>query len=312
MQTYERQNNSFGARFMRGFVLQWPLHLMLLPGVILTIMFSYYPMLGVILAFQNFNPRLGIWGSPIVGMRHFEFMFRMPEFRQVIFNTVFISLMKIVGTLVVSVFFALLLDLVRHNKFKRTVQTIIYFPFFLSWVILGGILTDILSPSDGLVGMAMRAVGLEPIFFLGSPTLFPYVLAVSDIWKNFGFGTIVYLAAIASIDTAQYEAAYMDGANRFQQVIRVTLPNMMPIIVLMATLSLGNVLNAGFDQVLVLSNDIVRETGDILDTLVFRVGLINLRYELGTAVGLFRSVVSLVFISTGYYLAKRFANYTVF
>ena len=302
----------FNVRFMRGLRRQWPLHLMLLPAVVVLLMFAYYPMAGIIVAFQRFNPRLGIWGSPIVGFQHFEFMLRMPETRQVIFNTVFIACMKIVGNLVVPVFFALLLDLVRHNKFKRSVQTIIYFPFFLSWVILGGILIDILSPSTGIVGIATRAVGLEPVFWLGSPTLFPYVLVVTDVWRNFGFGTIVYLAAITSIDPGQYEAAILDGANRFKQTIHITLPGILPIIMLMATLALGNVLNAGFDQVLNLYNDIVRETGDILDTLVFRVGLLDNRFELGTAIGLFRSVVSLIFVTLGYYLASRFANYRVF
>jgi len=308
----ENNHHSTHRRFARAFKRQWPLHLMLLPGVIILLMFSYFPMAGIIVAFQDFNPRLGIWGSPIIGLRHFEFMFKMPDTTRAIYNTVFISFMKIVGGLVVPIFFALMLDLVRRNNYKRTIQTIIYFPYFLSWVILGGILIDILSPSTGVIGLMFQAVGLDPIYFLGEPKIFPYVLVVTDVWKNFGYGTIVYLAAISSIDTEQYEASYMDGANRFQQTIHITLPGMVPIIILMATLSLGNVLNAGFDQVLNLYNDIVRETGDIIDTLVYRIGLINNRYEIATAVGLFKSVVSLIFISLGYWLAKKFANYTVF
>jgi len=285
---------------------------MMVPGIIILLMFAYYPMTGVIVAFQKFNPRLGVWGSPIIGLDHFRQMFLMPDTMRAIYNTVYISLMKIVVGMIVPIFFALLLDLVRHSIFKRTIQTVIYFPYFLSWVILGGILIDVLSPSTGLVSSIMQAFGLEPIYWLGTPKIFPQVLVVTDVWKNFGYGTIVYLAAITSIDPGQYEAAIIDGANRFQQVIHITLPSIVPIIILLATLSLGNVLNAGFDQVLNLYNDIVRETGDIIDTLVYRVGLINNKFEIGTAVGLFKSAVSVIFISTGYYLARRFANYTLF
>ena len=312
MQNIANKRLPLGTRIVKTLKRQWPLHLMLLPGVVLLLLFSYYPMTGVVVAFQRFNPRLGLWDSPYVGLRHFEYMFMMPDTRRAIFNTIFIAFMKIVGGLIVPIIFALLLDMVRHSGYKRSIQTIIYFPYFLSWVILGGILIDILSPSTGMVGMAMKALGLEPIYFLGRANLFPYVLVVTDVWKNFGYGTIVYLAAIASIDTEQYEAARIDGANRFQQAIFITLPGMMPIIILMATLALGNVLNAGFDQVLNLYNDIVRETGDIIDTLVYRIGLLSNRYEIATAVGLFKSVVSLIFISIGYWLAKRFAGYTVF
>jgi len=275
-------------------------------------MFAYYPMTGVIVAFQRFNPRLGIWGSPIIGLDHFRRIFMMPDTLRAIYNTIFIAFMKIIAGMIVPIFFSLLLDLVRHRKYKRSIQTIIYFPYFLSWVILGGILIDILSPSTGLVGNLMLALGLEPIYWLGTPQIFPYVLVVTDVWKNFGYGTIVYLAAITSIDPGQYEAAIIDGANRFQQVKYITLPSLVPIIILLATLSLGNVLNAGFDQVLNLYNDIVRSTGDIIDTLVYRVGLVNLQFEIGTAIGLFKSAVSVIFISTGYYLARRFANYTLF
>ena len=291
---------------------QLPLHLMLLPGIIIVIMFSYYPLTGLVMAFQRFNPRLGYWRSPFVGLDHFRFMFSMPAFRQVLFNTVFISFMKMVAMLIVPIFFALLLDLVRSSTYKRVIQTAIYFPFFLSWVILGGILTDILSPTTGIVGMFTQWLGFEPVFWLGEPVLFPYVLVVTDVWRNFGYGTIIYLAAISSIDSSQYEAAAIDGANRFQQTMRITLPSMGPIIILMATLSLGNILNAGFDQVLNLYNPIVRETGDIIDTMVYRVGLVQVNFEMATAMGMFRSLVSLVFIATGYYLARRFANYTVF
>ena len=236
----------------------------------------------------------------------------MPNFKQILFNTVYISLMKMVLGLVVPVFFAILLDLIKRSGFKRFVQTMIYIPYFLSWVVLSGILIDILSPSTGIVNQMLETLGMDPIFFLGDESIFPHVLIWSDVWKGFGYGTIVYLAAITSIDPMLYEAAKIDGANRLKQVLHITLPGLLPMIILMATLSLGNILNAGFDQVLNLYNPNVMRTGDIIDTFVYRIGLQNAQYGIASAVGVFKSAVSLLFISVGYWLAYRFANYRVF
>jgi putative aldouronate transport system permease protein len=247
-----------------------------------------------------------------VGFDNFKYIMKMPNTWQVLFNTVYIALMKIALGLVVPVAFAILLDLVRHNRFKKSVQTIIYIPYFLSWVVLSGILIDILSPSSGIVNAMLGLLGLQPIFFLGDESLFPYVLVVTDVWKNFGYGTIVYFAAIAGIDASLYEAATMDGANRFRQVANVTLPGLVPIIVLMATLSLGNILNAGFEQVLNLYSPSVLRTGDIIDTFVYRIGLLNSQYGIAAATGFFKSVVSFLFIAVGYRLAYKFADYRVF
>ncbi len=288
------------------------MHLMLLPCVILVLMFSYYPMVGIVIAFQNFNPVKGFLHSKFIGWKNFEYVLNMPDTYQVLWNTVFISFMKIAAGLAVPILFAILLDLVRRNSVKRTIQTIIYIPYFLSWVILSGILIDILSPSEGIVNNFIKALGGEPIFFLADPESFPLVLVITDVWKNFGYGTIIYLAAITSIDPMLYEAAFMDGANRFKQILHVTLPGITPIIILMATLSLGNVLNAGFEQVFNLYSPVVYSTGDILDTFVYRIGLINNQYGVATAVGLFKSVISFVFIAAGYRLAYKYADYRVF
>ncbi len=289
-----------------------PLHWMLLPGVLVMLLFSYYPMIGIVIAFQNFVPTKGFFRSDFVGWAHFEFLFQLPNFSQVLWNTVFIASMKIVLGLLVPVVFALLLNEVRKALFKRTIQTVVYLPHFLSWVILGGVLIDILSPSTGIVNAALKLFGADPIFFLGHERWFPFVLVVSDVWKEFGFSTIVFLAAITSINPTLYEAALMDGANRWKQTWHVTLPGMLPIIVLMSTLSLGNVLNAGFDQVFNLYSPQVYSTGDIIDTLVYRIGLVDAQYSLATAVGLFKSIVSLVLISVSYFLAYRLANYRIF
>ncbi|MBB6730768.1 ABC transporter permease [Cohnella zeiphila] len=285
---------------------------MLLPCVLLVAAFGYYPMVGILIAFQNYNPTQGFFHSKFVGLDNFRYMYEMPDTLQVLWNTVFIAFLKIVLGLIVPVTFAILLDLIRRKVFQRTVQTLIYIPHFLSWVILSGILIDILSPNEGIVNELLKRLGMEPVFFLANERVFPYLLVFSDVWKEFGYGTIIYLAAITAIDTSLYEAAVMDGANRFRQVLHVTLPGILPIVVLMATLSLGNVLNAGFEQVFNLYSPVVYKTGDILDTFVYRIGLQNSQYGVATAVGLFKSVVSFLFIATGYKLAAKFAGYRVF
>ena len=291
---------------------EWPLHIMLLPMVVILLIFSYYPMIGIVVAFQKFNPRLSFFNSPFVGLDNFKYIMKMPNTSQILFNTVFIAFMKMILGIIVPIVFAILMDMVKHNRFKKSIQTIIYIPYFLSWVVLSGILIDILSPSSGIVNDVLRIFGLEPVFFLGDETLFPYVLVVTDVWKNFGYGTIVYLAAITGIDSSLYEAARMDGANRLKQVLNVTLPGLLPIIVLMATLSLGNILNAGFEQVLNLYSPSVMRTGDIIDTFVYRIGLLNNQYGIAAATGLFKSVISFSFIAAGYKLAYKYADYRVF
>ncbi|MFC0390280.1 ABC transporter permease [Paenibacillus mendelii] len=285
---------------------------MLVPGIILLIMFHYIPMAGIVIAFQNFIPTKGFFDSKWVGWENFEMMLQMPGIGQVLWNTIYIAFLKIIFGQIAPIVTALLLNEVRKSSIKRSVQTLIYLPHFLSWVILGGILIDILSPSHGLLNEVMSWFGMKPLFFLGNDKLFPYVLVVTDVWKEFGFGTIVYLAALTSINPTLYEAAVMDGAGRWKQTIHVTLPGMLPIIVLLATLGLGGVLNAGFDQVFNLYNPLVFRTGDILDTFVYRLGLIDAQYAVATAVGLFKSVVSLIFVGASYWLAYRLAGYRIF
>jgi len=293
-------------------VRELPLHLLLLPGLALLLIYSYVPMLGVVIAFQKFTIFSGWFGSPWVGLDNFKYVLDLPDTGRVIWNTLFIASMKIVAGLIVPIVIAILLNEVSRAFIKRSVQTLIYLPHFLSWVILSGILIDLLSPSEGLVNAFLAWMGIEPIFFLADNRWLPAVLIVSDVWKEFGFSTIVYLAAITSVNPTLYEAAVMDGANRWRQTLHITLPGMMPIIVLMATLSLGNVLNAGFDQVFNLSNPLVYESGDILDTMIYRIAFNDAQYGLATAVGLFKSVVSFLLISISYLLAYRFANYRIF
>jgi len=292
--------------------LELPLHLMLIPGLVLILIFSYGPMVGLVIAFQKFNYASGLFGSSWNGLDNFKYVYSLPDTMNVIRNTIVISVMKIIAGLIFPIVTALLLNELRKQLFKRTIQTLIYLPNFLSWVILSGILIEILSPATGILNSLMASVGLEKVFFLGDPGWFPYVLVGSDVWKEFGFSTIVYLAALASINPTLYEAAVIDGAGRWKQTWHVTLPGMLPIIVLLTTLSLGQVLNAGFDQVFNLYSPVVYSTGDILDTYVYRIGLVNGQFGVATAVGLFKSVISFFLICLSYILAYRLANYRIF
>ena len=289
-----------------------PLHLMILPGFILVLVYCYGPMVGIVMAFQKFTPSKGLFGSPWVGWKNFEFVMNLPGTFQVLWNTFYISFMKIAAGIAVPVFYALLLNEAANRFFKRTVQTIVYFPHFLSWIILGGILIDVLSPSAGIVNKMVKFFGFEPVFFLGDEKWFPYTLVITDVWKEFGFGTIVYLAALAGIDPSLYEASFMDGAGRWKQTLHVTLTGIMPIIVLMTVLSLGNILNAGFEQIFNLYSPQVYSTGDIIDTLVYRLGMMDAQYSVATAVGLFKSAVSFALIALSYVLAYKYTDYRIF
>lgn len=286
---------------------------MLLVPLLIVVVFSYIPMVGLTIAFQDFIPARGLFGDQRwVGLENFSYVLRHPVARRALVNTIMIAAWKIVGGLAVPIVFAVALNEVRRQALKRTLQTLVYLPHFLSWIILSGVLIDILSPSHGIVNRALGAVGVEPVFFLGDNGWFPFTIVISHLWKEFGFGTVVFIAAITGIDPQLYESAEIDGAGRFRQMIHVTLPGMMMIIVVIATLSLGNVLNAGFEQIFNLYSPQVYESGDILDTLIYRIGLLEAQYGPATAIGLFKALVSLVFISVSYWFAYRFADYRIF
>jgi putative aldouronate transport system permease protein len=291
----------------------WPLHLMVIPAFLVVIIFQYGPLPGLIMAFQEYKPWLGFINSPFVGFEQFAKMWEFPQSRQVILNTFIIASLKVVFNLIVPFIFALLLNEIRNIGYKRTIQTLVYLPHFLSWVILGGILIDMLSTDGGMINRILGYIfGIKPIFFLGNGDWFRFTVVVSDIWKDFGFATIIFLAALAGIDPSLYEAAVMDGCNRFKQVLYITIPGLIPISIVVGTLSLGNILNAGFDQIFNLYNPLVYSKGDIIDTYVYRVGLLSGNYSFGTAVGMFKSVVSFILIMVAYRMAYKFANYRIF
>ena len=286
-------------------------HLMLLPGTLLLLVFSVVPMFGIVIAFQKFVPAKGFFGSQWVGLDNILFMFQIPDSRQVFVNTVVIAVAKIVVNLVIPLIAALLLNEVRLRWYKRAVQTVIYMPHFLSWVVFAAMIGNTFS-YDGFVNNALRVFDVEPILFLSSNVWFRPVIVFTDAWKSFGFGTVIYLGALTAIDPALYESASIDGAKRFQQLLLITLPGIVATVILMMTLSLGNILNAGFEQILNLYNPLVYSTGDIIDTYVYRVGLVGRQYGIGTAVGLLKSVVSFFLIWLSYGLASRYANYRIF
>jgi len=286
-------------------------YLMIVPGLLLLVAFTFVPLFYSVIAFQKFNPALGIQGSPWVGLENILYMFSLRDARQVIGNTIFIAILKIVLILLAAVTFALLLNEVRFLRIQRSIQTMVYLPHFLSWVILAGILRTILA-RDGMVNDFLGFFGIAPVYFLGQPNLFPWVIVVSDAWKEFGFEAIVYLAALTAISPTLYEVAELDGASRFQKMWHISIPGIAPVIVLVGCLSIGNVLNAGFDQIFNLYSPIVYSTGDIIDTYVYRIGLIQGQYSLGTAVGVFKTVVALLLIGISYWAASKFANYRIF
>jgi putative aldouronate transport system permease protein len=299
-------------RLNKSFLSTLPLHLMIWPSLMFLIVFNYIPMLGVVMAFQDYKPWLGIMGSDWVGWDNFRLLFERKDSVQVIWNTFIISALKITFNLIVPFTFALLLNELRKQVFKRYIQTLVYLPHFLSWVILGGILIDILSIQGFFNRMISMLFGIEPIFFLGDGDWFRFTVIVSEVWKEFGFGTIVFLAALANVNPSLYEAAEVDGAGRLKQTFHITIPAMLPIFVVVGTLSLGNILNAGFDQIFNLYNPKVYSSGDIIDTFVYRQAILNGEWALGTAIGLFKSVIGMILIFFSYWGAYRWANYRIF
>ena len=288
-----------------------PLHIMLVPAVLITLVYSYGPMFGLIIAFEKLNVAKGIFRSDFIGLENFIYVLKLNGIFQIIFNTFLISLLKISGMIIVPVFVSILLNEVANIFFKRFFQTLVYIPYFISWVVISGMLMDLLSPSNGMLNNFLKIFGIQPIFFLGDNFWFRITIVITDLWKNFGFGTVIFLAALTNIDNTLYEASNIDGANRWKQTIYVTLPGIRPIVILMTVLSLGNILNAGFEQIFTLYSPVVYQSGDIIDTFVYRLGLIDSQYGPATAVGIFKSVVSTIFIVVSYKLADVWAGYKI-
>lgn len=274
------------------------LYLMLVPGLALTIIFKYGPMYGLQIAFRDYNIGLGFWDSPWVGMKHFQKLFSSPLALLALRNTVIISLLNLFCGFPMPILLALTLNEIGNQRYKKIAQTISYLPHFISWIIVAGLVNNILSPSTGVVNSVIKSLGSTPIYFLAEPRWFRSILVITDIWKGVGWGSVVYLAALSGIDPTYYEAALVDGATRLQRIRYITLPNIMPIASIMLILGLGGIMNAGFDQVFNLYNTQVYEVGDILDTYVYRKGLVDMSYSFSSAVGVFKSVIGFLLVVT--------------
>lgn len=287
------------------------LYLILIPGLVYILIFKYIPMGGLIIAFQDFNIFEGIRGSEWVGFQHFAKLFRSEEFYMVFRNTLLISLYKLVFIFPIPIIVALILNETRCALFKKSIQTIIYLPHFLSWVIISGLFINILSPTGGMVNEIIKCLGGEPVMFMADNRYFRSILVLSSAWRGVGWTAIVYIAAIAGIDPAMYESAVIDGAGRIKQIIYITLPSISSTIVLMLILRLGNILQGDKEQVLMMYNPIVYEVGDIIETYVYRLGLGKMEYSFSTAAGLFNSLVGLILICSGNIISKKLVQKSI-
>ena len=287
-------------------------YLMLIPGLVYIIMFRYMPIIGSHIAFKDYKIFKGIWGSPWYGFQNFTRLFQSNSFLPVMRNTVILSFYKILFGFPVPIILALLLNEVTRIRFKRTIQTIAYLPHFISWVVIATLTHSLLSPVDGILNVVIQKLGFQPIFFLGDSRYFRGVLVVTDIWKEMGWSAIIYLAALAGIPLDMYEAATIDGASKMQKLRFITLPSLVPTIMIMLLLRVGGILNAGFEQVFTMYNAAVYDVADIIDTYVYRVGIKDTRYGFSAAVGLFKSVIACAMVVTCNALARRFEQESLF
>lgn len=293
-------------RLLRNIRRYKVMYLLLIPGLAYFTIFKYVPMLGLILAFKKYNVVLGFWDSPWVGLANFAQFFNGAYFWDLIENTVLISLYKLLFGFSAPVILALMLNEVSRQWFKRIVQTITYLPHFLSWVIVYGLMLALLSPGEGIVNILLRQMGYDSVSFLTSPNWARFLVVASDIWKEIGWGAILYLAALAGIDPSLYESARIDGASKWRQIWHVTLPGIRNVIIVLLIIKLSHILDAGFDQIFMMANVFNQEKIDIIDTWVYREGVLRLQMGIATAVGMFKSVIGLVLVVGANELAKKF------
>lgn len=282
----------------------WPLLVMMLPGILFFLVFCYGPMYGILLAFKDYKISQGILGSPWVGLEYFDRIFHSRTFWEVMRNTMAISSLKLVFGFFPPILFALLLKEIKIPWLRKLTQTCSYLPYFISWIIMAGILKEILS-QNGVMNQIVTMFGGEPHVWLSEPQYFWAILVISDIWKGFGWGSIIYFSALSGIDEQLYEAAALDGASRFQRALRITLPLLVPVITINLILSMSGILNAGFDQIFNLQNNAVDSVANIIDTYVYELGVQSRDYSMSTAIGLFKSVIALILMVTTNGIARK-------
>jgi putative aldouronate transport system permease protein len=281
------------------------LYLIALPGILFFIVFKYIPMIGSVIAFQDYNIFKGFWGSQWVGWAQFQKMFQYSDFLRILKNTLLINFYDLIFGFTAPILLALMLNEVRKILAQRIIQTIVYMPHFLSWVIISGVFIGILSPSTGLINTLLNAIGVDSVYFLADESYIRSIIVGSGMWRDTGWGTIIYLAALAGINPQLYEAAEIDGANRWQQTLKITLPTLLPTIMMLLLLQIGNFLDFGFERVDVFLNPFNRVNGEIFDTYIYKAGLLNNQYSYTTAIGIFKSVVGLVLIVGANFISRR-------
>lgn len=294
-------------RFCKDVIRDKWLYLLLLPGIVFLIIFRYIPIFGNVIAFMDYNPfdtSQNVW----VGLKHFQDLLTRPQFLQVFGNTLYISILKMVCGFPVPIILALMMNEMKNLKFKKVAQTLLYLPNFISWVVLAGLIMNMLDPDTGLVTSIINSITGEQVQVLTDTRYFVPMLVITDIYKGAGWGTIIYFAALSGIDPQLYEAAEIDGARKWKQMLHITLPSITPTIVVMLILSCNNIVNAGFDQIFMLYSALVYSVADIIDTYVYRIGIKNADYSFSTAAGLFKSVIAFVMILIVNTVAKKTGN----
>lgn len=288
------------------------LYLLLIPCIVYFIVFSYLPMYGLIISFKDFKFSKGILGSPWNGLENFRYLFGLKDFYRVFGNSIILSLLKLLISFPIPIILAVLINEIPFIKYKKVTQTMIYLPYFISWVVIGGILVNLLSPSWGIVNDIIKKFGGEPVFFLGSSDYFRPIAIVSHIWKQAGWDTIIYLAAITGVNPDLYEAAKIDGAGRIKRICYITLPCIKPTIVILLLLAIGNIMNNGFEQIYVLQNSSNIAVSEVFETYTYKMGVINGRYSFASSVSLFNSVVGLVLLTVANKIAKLIGEEGIF
>ncbi|MDR2483251.1 MAG: ABC transporter permease subunit [Treponema sp.] len=288
------------------------LYILLVPAAVYYIIFKYVPMYGVVIAFKDFSFSKGILNSPWIGFGNFKYLFELNDFYKVFANSIYLSFLRLVWGFPIPIILALLLNEMRGIQYKKILQTLVYLPHFISWVILGGIIVSFLSPSWGIVNYLIKGMGGEPVFFMAKEAYFRSIIVISDIWKGAGWGTIIYLAAITGISPELYEAAIVDGANKLQRLWCITLPCIKTTIILCLILRMGSIMNNGFEQIFVLQNSQNLSVSEVFETWVYRLGLLNGRFSFAATVGLFTSLVSLFFLIGADQIAKRMGEEGIF
>ena len=287
---------------------QWQLYLFLLLPVAFVVIFNYVPMYGIVLAFKNYRPNKGILGSPWAGMKYFNQFFNSPNFLLLLKNTLILSVYSLLAGLPIPILLALCLNEVHVSSFKKTVQMVTYAPYFISTVVMVGMLIQLMSVRSGFFNKLIQALGGTPVDFMAVPSLFRTIYVFSGVWQGMGYSAVIYIAALSNVDPQLYEAAIIDGVNRFQKIVHIDVPAILPTIILMLIMALGNVMSIGAEKVYLMQNNLNLSTSEIISTYVYKIGLINGQFSLSTAVGLFNSVINFILIVTVNTIARRLGD----